>query len=126
LPISDGKRSEAEIQTFVRLALAERFNSEAPSSGYLSVQETERRSKEQKELTEQKMRQLIIVGSVEIKSDRITVDADRLIAVQNIRSVFRFPTEVRLETIKRSKSNPYGLLLAGVEPIIQQKAKEEQ
>jgi hypothetical protein len=60
---------------------------------------------------------MLFIRSVRESENGFTVDADRLIAVGDIRSAFKFPLNVRVESKARSLSNPYGLLLSNVQTI---------
>lgn len=114
--------TEDEIRSFLERALSARFNSE-PSDALelLSYKQRTFRDKEQIELVKQKMTQKVIVNEVKMNKDSITVLADRLISVQNLRSVLRFPLKVTLESTVRSEGNPYGLVLSDVEPLTEEK-----
>ena len=52
-----------------------------------------------------------------LQKDGLTVDADRLISVGEIRSTLKFPLKVQLARVARSEGNPYGLQLSAVEEI---------
>lgn len=117
----NAKPTEQEIAAFVEKSLAARFNTEPDNLSYLGLTQRAFRDKEQNELTKQKMTQKVIVGEIKIAKDAILVNADRLISVQNIRSVLRFPLKVNLESTERTEDNPYGLLLSNVNPIDEEK-----
>ena len=63
------------------------------------------------------MRQTLIVNSIEIQNGNIIADCDRLIAVGNVRSTFRFPLKIEFDQVPRSLGNVYGLVLKRAEPI---------
>lgn len=109
--------ADDEIKAFVEEALKARFNSSWSSPSLLSREQSLFRDKEQLELTKQKMRQTVVVNNVDLEKDNVTVDADRLISVGDIRSSFKFPLKVQIKTEMRSESNPYGLVLSEVEEI---------
>ena len=110
----------AEIEAFVKEALRQRFDSDAtPSSDYLSIEEFKARTKEQDELGRRQMRQRLVVNTVARDGDAVTVDCDRLIAIGAVRSAFAFPLSIRVGTLTRSNSNPYGLVLTKVIPIVE-------
>lgn len=106
-------------------ALAERFDSNGPSFGYLGPQEREYRQKEQKQLSEQKMQQKIIVATVNVKDNGVSIDADRLIRIGGIRSAFKLPLAIKLATVERSESNPYGLIVEAVKPLTEEKGGQD-
>lgn len=109
------QHSASEVETFVREAVAQRFNSDsAPVPGALSSEEEMRRAGEQKELSARGMTQKVIVTSVKPSGDTVAVDTDRLISVGSIRSAFSFPLIILLASTTRSESNPYGLTLVKI------------
>jgi hypothetical protein len=107
-----------EIQAFVEKALSARFNTTSEGVQLLSDKQRAYREKEQLELTKQKMIQKVIVSDpkndLKIEKDFILVNADRLISIQNLRTVLRLPLKITLESTERSEGNPYGLLLSDV------------
>lgn len=110
--LSDGKRTNDEIAAFLKDALAQRFNTTAiPHDGFISDEETSNRLKEQQDLKTRNLKQTVVVNAVQINGDAISVDADRLISVGEVRSAFKFPLIVRVSATTRSLSNPYGLVL---------------
>lgn len=119
----DPNPSELEIKVFVEKAISARFNTAAENLDLLSYRQRSFREKEQSELSKQKMNQRVVTNEVTITKDAITVNADRLISVQNLRSALRFPLKISLERTDRTESNPYGLLLSDVDPIEEAKTK---
>jgi len=110
-PVKD-EHSKNEIETFIKEALSQRFDSLVqPVDGLLSPDELQLRSIEQKEFSSRGMKQHIVVNKVTKDSDGFKVDADRIISVGEVRSAFKFPLFVKLESKSRSYSNPYGLLV---------------
>lgn len=110
--------SKTEVEAFIKEALAQRFDSEAqPVDGLLSPDELRLRVSEQKEFSSRNMKQRIIVNQVKETADGFIVEADRIISVNDVRSAFRFPLAVKLESKSRSYSDPYGLLLVTTKTI---------
>jgi hypothetical protein len=108
-------RSASEVETFVNEAITRRFNSDAVTSdGYLSPEEDAGRKKDQQTLAAQGMRQKILVNSVKIDGNQISIDSDRVISVGSVRSALSFPLTATIATVPRSESNPYGLMLVNV------------
>ncbi len=107
----------SEIETFLGLALSQRFDTKiSQNSDLLSDDENSSRKQEQKELDSKGMSQKIIINSIKINSDTIFVDADRLISVGPVRSVLIFPLTVKIASVDRSQTNPYGLKILKVAP----------
>ena len=113
---SSASHSVSEIEVFVREAIRQRFNSEAlPIPDYLDRDEEAARSREQKELATRGMTQFVYVRGIKVDGNKVMIDADRLIAVAQIRSAFPFPLVATLATTTRTESNPYGLKLMKTE-----------
>lgn len=109
-----------EIESFVKEALRQRFDSDAtPNADYLSVEEFRLRAKELDELGRRQMRQRVLANTVTKNGDIITVDADRMISIGTIRSAFPFPLTLSLSAVSRSQANPYGLVLVKITPVTQ-------
>jgi hypothetical protein len=125
IPTGESKRTDLEISNFVKEALAQRFDSEVfPSDGIISFEEKALREKEQRELASRKMKQRIVINKVSIKDNEVTVEADRLIAVEKIRSALELNLRVKLESKARTQGNPYGLLVVKVEQIFNSEVKK--
>ena len=112
LGTKDGAQTNSEVKAFVAEALSQRFDSanDTPTT-FLSVDERAKAQKDRDDLSGKKIRQRLLVNSIDIKEDKITVDADRIVAVDEIRTAFRFPIDVKIATTSRSERNPYGLVL---------------
>lgn len=113
--------SDDEMKVFVEEALKARFNTGWTNPLLLTREQSVFRDKEQAELLRQKMKQTVVVNDVSIEKDLITVDADRLISVGEVRSSFKFPLKLQLKTETRSEGNPYGLVLSEVDEFIEEK-----
>ena len=115
--VVETKRTNVEIEAFLKEAIAQRFDSVAQGSNYLSTEERNVRDREQRDLQSRKLAQKVFVNSAAMNGNKITLEADRLISVGDIRSAFRFPLEVKIESVTRSASNPYGLILSTVKAM---------
>ncbi len=123
VPMKD-EHSKEEIENFLREALSQRFDSTVQAvDGLLSPDELKLRQQEQKEFLSRNMKQKIIINSVTQEGDDFLVDTDRLISVNDVRSAFKFPLTVKLESKSRSNSNPYGLLIVTAKQV---EAKEKK
>jgi len=118
------KHSKEEVQAFARLALEERFNSSPKELGYLSTNELRFRSEDLQKMHTAKLKQVVVVNSIDVKDGKVRVDADRLISTGDIRSAFPFPLELQIGNTLRTSSNPYGLVLEKVSPIVREEKKE--
>jgi len=115
---ASGDRTVAEVTAFIKEAIGFRFNSNInPIDGYLSHNELLLRSSEQKELEARSMAQMVLVRSIEADGDSYVVDGDRVISAGEIRSAFRFPLKVNVESKARSKDNPYGLVISSIHQV---------
>ena len=116
--------SVTEIEAFTREAIRQRFNSDTtPIPGYLAPDEQAARVREQKEFVTRSMTQYVVTRSVKVSGNTVTVDADRLISIAQIRSAFLFPLTVTVATTSRSENNPFGLQLVKVEQPKQEERK---
>lgn len=121
-----GVNSKDEISAFIELAVAQRFNSKSTGNVYLSEEQQQARTLELKELSKLNMTQKVFVTSVDLANKKIVVQADRLISAGDVRSAFKWPIEVEIESIERTEANPYGLMLTKVLPLDQGKKQEVQ
>jgi hypothetical protein len=111
----DSERTPAEIETFVREALATRFDTNIQTKpGFLSQDEEMFRVQEQQDLKKRDISQRILVNSVTTSGEKVAVDSDRLFTVGTVRSALPFPLVLTLGTIARSEWNPYGLTIIQV------------
>ena len=121
---ASSKRSSEEIESFLRIALSQRFDSSSePSDGYLTTDERAVRVQEQKELTNRRLLQKVILNSVTIAGNELTINSDRLISVGDIRSAFAFTLKARIESVPRSEGNPYGLILSNIN-LVEKESKQ--
>ncbi len=109
--------TKEEMVSFAEEALKARFNSSWTNPSLLSDEQNGFRTKEQAELTRQKMKQAVVVNKVESQSEYLIVDADRVISVGDIRSSFRFPLKLKVERSTRTAGNPYGVVLYEVSEL---------
>ena len=117
-------RSTGEVETFIREAIHERFDSDgAPLSDYLSAEEVNLRSQEQKELSSRNMRQTVLVRSIKVDADSATLDCDRIISIGLIRSALIFPLTINFATTTRTTTNPYGLQITKISVPKQEERK---
>jgi hypothetical protein len=118
LATKDTAPTSGEVKAFVVEALNQRFDSTTGTfPAFLSIEERSKAQKDREELASKKIKQRLLINSVDIKENKITVDTDRIISVDEIRTAFRFPIEVQVATIARSERNPYGLVLTLATPI---------
>ena len=111
-------RTVDEIEAFIKAVIHQRFDSGAAViPGYLSVDEEVFRRQEQDALKTSNMTQVVIVNSIKIDKESVTVDADRLISVGQVRSAFAFPLVATLSSTPRTEGNPYGLVVIKVSPV---------
>jgi hypothetical protein len=117
------KRTNEEIDAFVRLALAKRFDTKATEAQlFVSPEEYGFRLKEQQELKARGISQRVIVNDVSLQGTAVKVDADRLLSAPNLRTAVTFPLTLDLAQTDRTETNPYGLVLSRVS---QTKTKED-
>lgn len=109
--------TKEEIKNFVIEALKQRFDTHSLSGNdLLSPDQQSLKLKEQKVIEDKNMEQFILAvpGDVIVEDGRVVANVDRLIRVGNVRSAFRFSVVLGFAKVKRSYSNPYGLVLTEV------------
>ena len=112
---SDQAPTEAEIHTFIRQVLPQRFDTKSIANPDLfSLEEMQNRELEQKQLSSHEVRQTILVNSITGTGDTYVVDTDRILAMGDLRSALRFPLKVKIGQTQRSQADPYGLVLLNV------------
>ncbi len=106
--------------------LNSRFNTTGGNLHLLSVQEIKRRTLEQKALGKQGMRQRVLLENegIAVEGATATVIADRLISVKDIRSALIYKLSVQFARTKRSKLNPYGLVITSITEINEEQKSE--
>ena len=115
-----------EIEDFLKVALAKRFDSETVDSRlFLNEDEFQFRFKEQEELSRKGMKQRVFLNSAHVTPKEITVDLDRILSLGNIRSNIPLLLNVQVAATARTPGNPYGLVIQKIWQQISQ-AKEEE
>lgn len=116
--LSDSSATIEEIEKFIRQALSQRFDSDEPIDENLFVSgEVKNRLAEAKEMGSRNIKQRVIVNAVNVSSDAIMVDADRIIMAGEVKTILPFPLRVMIAAIDRSDTNPYGLKIAEITKI---------
>jgi hypothetical protein len=114
-----------EIKGFLLEALPMRFDSTAVvKDGFLSIEETVNREKEQATLKQRQMSQRVLVSDVQVNGRDVAVAADRLISVGKIKSALTFNLRVTIQQINRTESNPYGLVISQISLIEEKEVKQ--
>jgi len=123
-PVS-AKQTDEEVDRFVRVALAKRFDTDAlDAQVYLAADEYATRQKEVDDFAKKGMSQRVIVNSVKVGERSVTVDADRILSIGKIRSALPLPLILKLKTTDRSNGNPYGLILSDATLISTEEKKQ--
>ncbi len=106
------KHTLAEITQFLKMSLSQRFDSDVqPVDHIVAFDELALRNTEQKEFQSRNILQRVFINGVEETPDGFRVDTDRIISVGDVRSAYRFTLIAKVESVPRSLSNPYGLIL---------------
>ena len=128
LTLANAAPTKEEMAGFLEMALRERFNSDSEESRLLTSDQLTARTREQTELSKQKLVQKVFLNQVDITEEGfLNVDADRFISTGDVRTVLRFPLKVEIAKITRTDSNPYGLLLTDVQPLVSnEKTKDKE
>lgn len=116
--LTPDKVTDDEIKGFLSEVLPQRFGTQVePSVALLSPTQLKARITELDDLSRKGMRQVLVVNAVNIDGEAIRVEADRLIAVDKIRSAFPMTLDVSVSKVVRSSGNPYGMVLTNVASI---------
>lgn len=115
--LGNNKRTNDEIESFLRFALPIRFSTDSMTSAYiwLSPEEDLAKISEFKELVAKKIRQSILINEIKFNDQNVSVEIDRVLSVDKLKSVFPANIQVRVATVSRSDSNPYGLIIEKIE-----------
>lgn len=114
-----------EMESFIKEALAQRFNSETLVVGdYFSLEEIKNRENEQTELKRREIKQRLVVNTIKKQGDEYLVEADRILSVGQIRSAFQMPLTVSVAKNNRTSGNPYGLVLVKVAAVKTEEKKD--
>lgn len=125
--LSDDAPTKAEVDQFVRSALAQRFDSNASMDENLFVLgEIKNRQAEIKEMSSKNIEQKVIVNDVAVANEAVTVDADRIIKVGEVKTILPFPLNLKIVTVDRGAHNPHGLKVAEVKKIEPKEGKNEK
>ena len=108
--------TDSEKEQFIREAMAMRFSSRVtPNLNYLTVPLAKARAAEQEDYARKRISQFVIVHKVQLDGETATIEADRIVAVDKLRSAFPVMFMAKLATTQRTAENPYGLVLTSVE-----------
>ena len=114
---TDDAHTTPEMKAFVTEALLERYDTTVGTQDLLSADERTKALKEREDMRSKQITQRLVINNIDIKNDKIAVDADRIVAVDTIRTAFRLPVEITVGATARSQRNPYGLILVTVTEI---------
>jgi hypothetical protein len=108
-------QSVLEVETFIRLALLKRFETEATGSeDFLSTDEAGFKEEEQTLLKAKGFSQNLLIKTIKVESGTVSVDAYRILVNAGVPSAQRMQLQVELSSIARTAQNPYGLILKRV------------
>ena len=125
--LGDAVASESEVDRFVRETLIQRFNSDASIDENLFVPgEIKNRATEMKEMQSRNMEQRVVVNQLSISEEEVTVNADRIIKVGEVKTILPFPLTIKIASVDRSNYNPYGLKIAEITRVEPMEAKNEK
>ena len=113
--LTSPQHTKEEVESFLRVALTKRFDTaDSTRTTWFSYEEDARKESERKELASKKIKQMAIVGDVDIAEAMATVQVDRILAVDKFKSVVPAVVEVSFATTPRSEANAYGLVIEKV------------
>lgn len=123
VPVGDQERSELEIQSFLKKAVYQRFDSENESEHWLSEAEKQAKKFDLQELTEKGLTQKILVKDVVVKDGFAVVTADRILSSKKMKAALDLEAKTYFTISQRTASNPTGLILSKTEPIEKKESK---
>lgn len=116
--------TNSEIESFLIEALVMRFDSIGYlKDGFLSIEETASREKEQTALKQRQIQQRILVQDIKSDGKEVLVTADRILSVGKVKSALAFNLKIVVQQSNRTESNPYGLILTSVSQIEEKEEK---
>jgi hypothetical protein len=117
--VDSSAQTATEIESFLNFAIPVRFDNDLKIDPTLVLTQDllVARFKEQQELKAKGINQRVIVRSIKNVRGRYLVQADRLIAVGNVRTALPLDLVVDFSSKIRSVSNPYGLVLTFVDQL---------
>lgn len=111
-----------EIEGFSKQAMVARFDTNANGgNALLAKEERVTREKEQAEFRAKGIVQRLLVHKVKMDGIRTIVEADRILAVGDVRTAFGVTIEASFGSVERSAPNPYGLVLVKAVPLVPKK-----
>lgn len=116
LVASSTEHTTSEVEAFLNESLKKRFTLDTPiEKGWFSQAEEMDRTQEQQDYLQKKIKQTILVNSVDIKNNEATVEIDRILSVDRLRSVLPATILVQISKVNRTETNPYGLIIEKIE-----------
>lgn len=110
------EHTSKEVEAFLNESLKKRFTLDGPiEPGWISPAEEVARNQEQREYQQKKIKQTALVNSVEVKNNEATVEIDRILSVDRLRSVLPATVLVQISSVSRTTTNPYGLIIEKIE-----------
>lgn len=110
----------AEMKQFVKKALLERYSSEEIAAvSYLSKKLNKEKLTENKLFKKKDVVQLSLVRSVDVTKDKIIANVDRIFSMGKTRPAYPSKFALKVQSIKRTLENPYGLILVSIKTITQ-------
>lgn len=127
LETASASQSKEEIETFIKEAVALRFDSivTRDPSAYMVQDLFVARAKEQSDLKKGGINQRLIVRSVRLDGDHFLIDSDRVVAIGKARSAIPTTLVAKVSSKGRSLTNPYGLVLTSIDQIKVEEKKND-
>ena len=123
---ASSERTNSEIEAFVKGALSQRFDTDSlVIPGYLSQSEEGFKKQEQDSLKSRGITQTVLVKAVDIQPSQVTVQAYRILFLNDVGSPIRFPIVLTLSTGTRTAANPYGLMINRVAEVKEEPGKKD-
>lgn len=110
--------TKLETESFIKEALAARFDTDRDKPSLMTVAQAETKDKELKELKSRNIAQVVFVDSLDLKSNgEFRAKLTRLLKVGAISTALGFSIDAKLYETRRTEDNPYGLILSEVKAV---------
>ena len=123
--VASADHSEEEIEAFVTRAVKERFDHRMELAAPLFAGSiVAQHGTELEQYKRRGMRQTVVINQIAINGAEVTVDADRILSVGDVRVALRFGMKIKVSKVPRSSLNPWGLIIQNIQ-IVKDKKNEK-
>ena len=125
--VADDEHSEAEIEAFVVQAVKQRYDHRIELAAPLFAGPiVSQHASELDQYKRRGMRQTVVVNQIIISDAVVTVDADRILSVGDVRVALKLGMKIKVSKVPRSSLNPWGLVIQNIQIIEDKKSGQEK